>query len=121
MKIASVISIILTMVLIGIFSGVDNIIGYLILIIPQFYLLGLFCIAKTKTAAVFMLIISCVCLMVSLFCISNSHGGLDGRVVILVGQIFEFLGLILLTIPLLLWKDNFKPWKKNGVLKGSNK
>ena len=121
MKISSVILIILTMVLIRFFSGISNIIGCIILMIPQFYLLGLICIAKTKTAAVFMLIISCVCLMVSLFCISNSHGGLDGRVVILVGQIFEFLGLILLTIPLLLWKDNFKPWKKNGVLKGSNK
>ena len=117
MKISSVILIILTMVLIRFFSGISNIIGCIILMIPQFYLLGLICIAKTKTAAVFMLIISCVCLMVSLFCISNSHGGLDGRVVILVGQIFEFLGLILLTIPLLLWKDNFKPWKKNGVLK----
>ena len=120
MKISSVVLIILTMVLVGIFSGVDNIIGYLILIIPQFYLLGLVCIAK-KTASVFMLIISCLCLMVSLFCIYNSHGGLDGRVVILVGQIFEFLALILLTIPLLLWKDNFKPWKKDEVLKRSNK
>ena len=48
MKISSVVLIILTMVLVGIFSGVDNIIGYLILIIPQFYLLGLVCIAKQK-------------------------------------------------------------------------
>jgi len=121
MKISSVILIILTMVLIRMFSGVDNIIGYVILIIPQFYLLGLVGMAKTKPAAVFMLIISCVCLVVSLFCISNTHGGFNGRVIILEGQIFELLGLILLTIPLLLWKDNFKPWKKGEVIKDCNK
>ena len=121
MKISSVILIILTMVLIRFFSGISNIIGYLILIIPQFYLLGLVCIAKTKNAAVFMLIISCVCLMVTSFCISNAGGGLDGGVIIIEGQILELLGLIILTIHLLLWKDNFKPWKKNEVLKGSNK